>query len=69
VSLLFTCICSFFILSCKKNNQCSESSEVHFGENRVSPEKNLKRTVKTPGQVVALENFYNGTIASLTKFI
>ncbi|KAH8498753.1 hypothetical protein Peur_073937 [Populus x canadensis] len=36
-----------------------ESSEVHFGENRVSPEKNLKRTVKTPAQVVALENFYN----------
>ncbi|XP_011024955.1 PREDICTED: uncharacterized protein LOC105125967 isoform X1 [Populus euphratica] len=36
-----------------------ESSEVHSEENRASPEKNLKRTVKTPAQVIALESFYN----------
>ncbi|KAB5541117.1 hypothetical protein DKX38_014091 [Salix brachista] len=28
-------------------------------ENRFSPDKNFKRTVKTPAQVDALENFYN----------
>ncbi|KAJ6315366.1 hypothetical protein OIU78_018788 [Salix suchowensis] len=36
-----------------------ESSEVHSEENIVSPERNLKRTVKTPAQVIALENFYD----------
>ncbi|KAJ6310227.1 hypothetical protein OIU76_015040 [Salix suchowensis] len=41
------------------SKQKHESSEVHSVENRFSPDKNFKRTVKTPAQVDALENFYN----------
>ncbi|KAG8663127.1 homeobox-DDT domain protein RLT1 isoform X1 [Manihot esculenta] len=36
-----------------------DSSEVHSEENRVSPEKNTKRILKTPAQIIALEKFYN----------
>ncbi|KDP43274.1 hypothetical protein JCGZ_22826 [Jatropha curcas] len=36
-----------------------DSGEVHSEENRVSPEKNSKRILKTPAQVMALEKFYN----------
>ncbi|XP_021639066.2 uncharacterized protein LOC110634397 isoform X3 [Hevea brasiliensis] len=36
-----------------------DSSEVHSEENGVSPEKNTKRILKTPAQIMALEKFYN----------
>lgn len=36
-----------------------ESSEVHSEENKVSSEKDKKRRLKTPAQVMALERFYN----------
>lgn len=36
-----------------------ESSEMHSEEENLVPEKNKKRRLKTPTQVVALENFYN----------
>ncbi|KAG5066161.1 hypothetical protein JHK86_009892 [Glycine max] len=37
-----------------------ESSELQSEENKVSNEKNKKRKLKTPAQLKALENFYNG---------
>ncbi|KAJ4827078.1 hypothetical protein Tsubulata_013892 [Turnera subulata] len=48
-----------FYVFCGVINQWSDSSELHSEQNRVSAEKNNKRILKTPGQVVALENFYN----------
>ena len=42
-----------------------EPQEVHTDENRALPEKKQKRIVKTPAQVAALENFYNGMLISL----
>ncbi|KAJ9172257.1 hypothetical protein P3X46_015518 [Hevea brasiliensis] len=36
-----------------------DSNEVHSEEYRVSPEKNTKRILKTPAQIMALEKFYN----------
>ena len=42
-----------------------ESSEVHSEENKVSSEKDKKRRLKTPAQVMALERFYNGMITYL----
>ncbi|KAF7833334.1 homeobox-DDT domain protein RLT1-like isoform X1 [Senna tora] len=36
-----------------------ESSELQLEENKVSMEKNKKRRLKTPTQVMALENFYD----------
>lgn len=36
-----------------------ELSEVHSEENKVSSEKDKKRRLKTPAQVMALEKFYN----------
>jgi hypothetical protein len=42
-----------------------ELSEVHSEENKVSSEKDKKRRLKTPAQVMALEKFYNGMISTL----
>ncbi|KAJ8751231.1 hypothetical protein K2173_016412 [Erythroxylum novogranatense] len=36
-----------------------DMSEAHSEENRVPADKNIKRKLKTPAQVIALENFYN----------
>eukprot|EP00257_Ricinus_communis_P027101 XP_025014515.1 homeobox-DDT domain protein RLT1 isoform X1 [Ricinus communis] len=36
-----------------------DSNEMHSEENRVSFEKNTKRILKTPAQIMALEKFYN----------
>lgn len=42
----------------------SDSGERHSEENKLSLEKNMKRRYKTPAQVMALERFYNGIVAS-----
>lgn len=42
-----------------------ELSEVHSEENKVASEKDKKRRLKTPAQVMALEKFYNGMISTL----
>lgn len=39
-----------------------ELQDVHTDENRSLPEKKYKRIVKTPNQIAALENFYNGKL-------
>lgn len=45
-----------------------ESSKVHSEEERVLPDMNKKRRLKTPAQVEALEKFYNGMSARHVKF-
>jgi len=40
----------------------SETTEMQSEENKLSMEKNKKRRLKTPAQLTALENFYNGTL-------
>jgi hypothetical protein len=47
---------------------CLESGGAQSEENRVSLEKDKKRRLKTPAQVMALEKFYNGMITSLVIF-
>ena len=37
-----------------------DSGEVQTEENKVSVDVNKKRMLKTPAQVMALENFYKG---------
>lgn len=47
---------------------CLESGGAQSEENKVSLEKDKKRRLKTPAQVMALEKFYNGMITSLVIF-
>jgi hypothetical protein len=47
---------------------CLESGGAQSEENKVSLEKDKKRRLKTPAQVIALEKFYNGMITSLVIF-
>ena len=47
---------------------CLESGGAQSEENKVSLEKDKKRRLKTPAQVIALEKFYNGMITSLIIF-
>lgn len=46
-----------------------DASQMHSEENKGSSEKNVKRRFKTPEQVTALENFYNGMMAYLFAFL
>jgi len=43
----------------------SEASEMQSDENKLLMEKNKKRRLKTPAQLTALENFYNGRLTHL----
>lgn len=47
---------------------CVESGGAQSEENKVSLERDKKRRLKTPAQVMALEKFYNGMITSLVLF-
>ena len=46
----------------------SDSGEIQCEENKELPEKNKKRRFKTPSQLQALEDFYNGKISAFDRF-
>lgn len=47
----------------------SDSGEAPSDQNKISPEKNKKRILKTPSQVKGLEAFYNGTVSYIISHI
>jgi len=46
----------------------SEPMELQLEDNTTSTEKNSKRKLKTPAQLMALEIFYNGKCTSFHGF-